>query len=238
MRNKLAITKSVGALQLAYEALEGRDIGIPGMALVHGYTGAGKTTAIAWMVNRTRGVYVRAMRTWTPSTMLGRIMTELGAAPMSRNAAMVDHIVGQLTEQQRPLFVDEADYLVKSGDMIETLRDIHDLSSVPVVMVGMEGIERRLVSRPQLARRISHWVEFLRSDLADARTVTDAVCEVAVDDELLQRLHADSNGSVGLMVVGLARVEALAKANGWATITAAQWGDRKLFIGGAPRSGR
>lgn len=238
MKNKLAITKSVGALQLAYEQLAGRDIGVPGMALVHGYTGAGKTTAITALVNTTRGVYVRAMRTWTPNTMLGRIVTELQGAPMGRNAAMVDYIVSQLQEQNRPLFVDEADYLVAHSDMIETLRDIHDLSEQPVVMVGMEGIERRLAMRPQLARRISHWVEFLRSDLADARAVTDAVCEVGVDDELLARLHAESGGSVGLMVVGLARIEQLARANGWARVDAAQWGERKLFIGGAPKTAR
>lgn len=233
MRNKLAITKSVAALQMAYTALETRGFGVPGMALVHGYTGAGKTTAVTWLVNRTRGVYVRAMRTWTPSTMLGRIMTELGAAPLGRNAAMVDFIVGALTEQQRPLFVDEADYLVKSGDMIETLRDIHDLSGVPLVMVGMAGIERRLVSRPQIARRISHWVEFLRSDLEDTGLVATAACEVTLDDELLARVHTESGGSVGLAVVGLARIEALAKANGWRTVTAEQWGPRKLFLGQA-----
>lgn len=238
MRNKLAITKSVAALQVAYEALASRDIGVPGMALVHGYTGAGKTTAITALVNTTHGVYVRAMRTWTPNTMLARIVTELQGAPMGRNAAMVDYIVSQLQEQNRPLFVDEADYLVAHSDMIETLRDIHDLSEQPVVMVGMEGIERRLTMRKQLARRISHWVEFLLSDLADARAVTEAVCEVGVDDELLARLHSESGGSVGLMVVGLARIEQLARANGWVRVSADQWGDRKLFIGGAPKGAR
>lgn len=231
MRNNLAITKSVAALQVAYEELAGRSAGIPGMALVHGYTGAGKTTAITWLVNRTEGVYVRAMRTWTPNTMLRKIMAELQAAGMGRNADMVDHIVTALQESNRPLFVDEADYLLKDGDMIETLRDIHDLSGVPVVMVGMEGIERRLNARPQLARRISHWVEFLRSDLADARDIARATCEVQVDDELLHRLHQEAGGSVGLMVVGLARIEQLAKANGWTSVDAEQWGARKLFIG-------
>lgn len=236
MRNKLALVKNVAALQLAYEALSGRDAGIPGMALVYGYTGAGKTTAITWLVNRTRGIYVRAAATWTPSTMLGRIMIELGATPMSKSAAMVDFIVSALTEQQRPLFVDEADYLLGNVKMIETLRDIHDLSGVPVVLIGMEGIERRLVHRPQLARRISHWVEFLQSDLDDARTLAATVCEVGLDDELLQRLHAESAGSMGLMAVGLARIEAFAKANGWISVTGEQWGDRKLHMGGAPKA--
>ncbi len=235
MRNKLAFTKSVGALADTFDELAARDYGIPGMCLVHGYTGAGKTTAITWLVNRKRGVYVRATSQWTPTTMLASVMRELGAAPLVRRQAMLDHIVEQLTAAQRPLFVDEADYLLRDGDMLEALRDVHDLSHVPVVLIGMQGIERRLVHRPQLARRLSHWVEFLPSDLADARTLATTVCEVGVDDELLARLHQEAKGSVGLMTVGLARIEALGKANGWATVTASLWADRKLFIGGAPR---
>ena len=62
------------------------------------------------------------------------------------------------------------------------------------------------------------------------------MCEVDLDDELLARLHAEAKGSIGLMTVGLARIEQLGRANGWQLITADQWGDRKLFIGGAPRS--
>ncbi|HQQ71925.1 MAG TPA: ATP-binding protein [Alicycliphilus sp.] len=239
MRNRLAITKSVSALALAYEGLATRDYGVPGMCLVHGYTGAGKTTAVTWQVNRTRGVYVRATSQWTPSTMLGSIMREVGAAPLQRRQAMLDHIVEQLAAAQRPLFVDEADYLLhggRAGDMLEVLRDVHDVSGVPVILIGMQGIDKRLVHRPQLARRLSHWVEFLPSDLDDARILATTVCEVAVDDELLARLHGEAKGSIGLMTVGLARIESLGKANGWAQVTAEQWGERKLFIGGAPRA--
>jgi DNA transposition AAA+ family ATPase len=237
MRNKLALVKNVAALQMAYEALEGRDAGIPGMALLFGATGAGKTTAIAWMVARTHGVYVRAAAAWTLNSMLSRVMAELGANPMGRNAAMVDYIVQQLAEHQRPLFVDEADYLMGDARMIETLRDIHDLSGMPVVLIGMQGIEKRLVHRPQLARRISHWVEFHPADLEDAATLADTVCEVKLDDELLQRLHREAAGSMGLMTVGLARIEALGKSNGMKTVTAEAWGDRKLFLA-APRGAR
>lgn len=233
MRNKMAVTKSVAALQVAYEQLEGRGHGIPGMGLVHGYTGAGKTTAVTWLVNRTRGVYVRALRTWTPNTMLAKVLAELQIQPRGRNAEMVDQITTALLESQRPLFVDEADYLLKDADMIETLRDVHDVAGVPVVMVGMEGIEKRLRARPQLAGRISHWVEFLRSDIDDARAVTDTVCEVQVADDLLELLHGQAGGSVRNIVVGLARIEQFAKANGLTSIGADQWGGRKLFIGGA-----
>lgn len=235
MRNRLAPTKNVAALQLAYEALATRDRGVPGMGLVYGYTGAGKTTSIAALVNKTRGVYVRATSQWTPTAMLSTIMRELGADPLHRRQLMLDHIKDELTSTQRPLFVDEADYLLRDGDMLEALRDLHDLSGAPVVLIGMADIEKRLVHKKQLARRLSHWVEFLPSDLEDARTLATTVCEVELDDELLQRLHGEAKGSIGLMVVGMARIEALAKANGWRAVSGEQWADRKLFIGGAPR---
>jgi DNA transposition AAA+ family ATPase len=231
MRNKLALTKNVAALQVAFEALVSRDAGVPGMGLVHGYTGAGKTTAVTRLVTRTRGVYVRANSGWTPAAMLARIMFELGAEPLHRRAAMLDFIAASMAQQQRPLFVDECDYLLKNPAMLDGLRDVHDLSGVPVVLVGMQGIERRLVHKPQLARRISQWVEFLPSDLEDARTLADTVCEVQLDDDLVARIHAEAKGSIGLMAVGLSRVEALAKANGWHAMTDAHWGRRKLFLG-------
>ncbi len=234
MRNIVAPTRNLQALQAAYEALATRDLGVPGTGLVHGYTGAGKTTAITLMVNRTEGVYVRANSGWTPSSMLAKVMQELGAAPMQRRAQMLDYIGDRLLATQRPLFVDEADYLLRDLAMLESLRDLHDVANVPVVLIGMKGIETKLVLRPQLARRISHWVEFLPSDLTDARTLCDAVCEVALDDELLAQLHTQAKGSVGLMVVGLSRIEALAKANGWKTVDAQQWGNRKLFLGNRP----
>lgn len=234
MRTKVAMTKNVVSLQLAYEALDSRDRAVPGMGLVYGATGAGKTTAVTWLINRTKGVYVRANSGWTPASMLAKCMQELGAAPVQRRSQMLDYISEQLMVQRRPLFVDEADYLLRDLAMLESLRDVHDLSGMPVVLVGMAGIEAKLVHRKQLAGRISHWVDFAPSDLEDARTLTTDVCEVAIDDELLEHLHRAAKGSVRLMVVGLARIEALAKANRWATVTAEQWGARPLFLGNRP----
>jgi type II secretory pathway predicted ATPase ExeA len=230
MRNQLAMVKNVDRLQSAYTGLASRDAGTPGMGLVYGFTGSGKTTSIAWLVNQVRGVYVRAFATWTPSAMLGSIMIELGADPLGSCAKMVSHIVATLARTGRPLFIDEADYLCTNTKMIETLRDIHDASSTPVILIGMEGIERKLVHRQQLARRISRWMEFSPADGEDARTLVSTVCEVAVADDLIDRLHEQAKGSIGLMVVGLSRVEAYAKAQRWSSIDSTQWGNRPFFL--------
>ena len=47
--------------------------------------------------------------------------------------------------------------------MLETLHSIHDKRPTPVVMVGMDKIDRKLKLREQIARRIDQWVLF--SDL-------------------------------------------------------------------------
>jgi len=233
MKNRLAPVKNVAALQAAYEALECRDPGVPGMGLVHGETGAGKTTAVTWLMNRTNAIYVRAAATWTPSAMLGKIMNELGSEALARGAsAMVDFITNAMAQDQRPLFVDEADYLLTNLKMLETLRDIHDISGMPVLLIGMKGIEKRLAARKQLLGRISQWVEFLACDREDAATLARTVCEVEVSPELMDTVHNEARGSMRSMVVGLSRIESFAKAQGLASIDSAQWGNRKLFLTG------
>lgn len=231
MRNKLAKVQNVNKAMMAFEALANRDLGIPGMGLFYGFTGAGKSTTVAWLINRCNGIFVRANAVWTPSTMLGTICQELGALPQNKSAAMLSHIIERMALDNRPLFVDEADYLLSNLKMLETLRDIHDSTGVPVVLIGMDTLDRKLVSRKQLCRRISQWVEFQRCSPTDAKLLAETVCEVSIGDGLIDRIFSAADGSIGLMTVALARVESFAKAQGWRSIDADQWGDRQFFLG-------
>lgn len=241
MRHKMAIVKNLLSLRSAYEALAQRGAGVEGMGLVFGQAGFGKSTALTWLRAQTNGVHVRALRTWTQTTMLAAIMRELGVEPMTRSANMVSEIVRLLTTSNRGLYVDEIDYLASTRyelSLIDTLRDIHDLSKMPVLLIGMEGVQRRLAHRLQLARRITQWVEFLPCDLDDAKVLADTVCEAQLDDELLASLHAEAKGNIGLMSNGLARIEQFAKANSMKkAVTPEQWGNRAFFLG-QPNGGR
>lgn len=234
MRHQMALVKNVINAQAAYQTLAQRDLGIPGMMLIHGDPGFGKTTTITWLVNQANGVFVRANATWTANSMLAAIMEELGSDPMHSTAKMLKHIAQRLSESRRPLFVDEANYLGSDKKMLNTLKDIHDMTDVPVLMAGAEGIERKLPHHPTLARRISQWVEFKAADLDDAATLANTVCEVALAEDLLVHLHRQAKGSMGLMTVGLARIESFARSNGIDQIDAGQWGDRQLFMSRQP----
>ncbi|MCU1282939.1 MAG: putative prophage MuSo1, transposition protein [bacterium] len=238
MKHKMAVVKNILNLRNAYEALAQRGYGVEGMGLVYGSAGFGKSTALTWLRTQTNAVYVRACATWTPTAMLKAIAVELGFEPHYRAIDNVHEIVRQLATTNRGLYVDELDYLVGTDYLVkalDTLRDIHDISKMPVLLIGMAGIERKLKSRLQLARRITQWVEFLPADLDDARLLARDVCEVQLDDELLADLHGAAKGNIGLMSNGLARIEQFGKANGKggpkSPITREVWGARPFFLG-------
>lgn len=223
MRSKIVPVSNIARLAEAGDALLNRAPGMPGMGLCYGSSGLGKTTAIAWLATRQHGVFVRARSVWTPTSMLDSVCKELSIASRARVAQTVDAIVDKLAETGRPLFVDEADYVVGQPRLIDTLRDVHDLSSVPVILIGMAGIDRRISLSPQLAGRMSQWVEFQPSTIADARLLAKDLCEVEVADDLVAALHARAAGSVRLIVVGLAQIEHHARARGASTLALADW---------------
>lgn len=232
MLTKIVPVKNVTRLNDAGEALRRRPAGMPGMGLVHGETGYGKTTAVTWYSNRCNAAYVRATALWTPAAMMGKIAEELRIRARGSCAQMMDDIIDALALANRPLFVDEADYIVDSKRMTEALRDLHDMTTVPVVLIGMGGIDQRLSHRKQLTGRLMQDVRFQPLDLEDARSIANTLCEVAVADDLLERLHAQCGGSTRLLVVGLSRIEERAKSQGTDQISSAGWGKADAFFTG------
>lgn len=235
MRIAVAKTKNLSNLARAADQLRTRNIGTPGIGLIWGPSGLGKTTAATWFCDQYDAVYVRAWSTWTPGAMLGAICAALDLPAQTRIASAIDQIVLALSRTQRPLFVDEADYLLGSARLLDTLRDLHDVSSAPVIVVGMGEFRRRAERREQFAGRVTARVEFRPADLEDARTTATAMLErVRPTDDLLGRLVQETGGSMRRIVSGLAQVERLATRRRLAEVSLADWGTRPFdgAIGG------
>ncbi len=227
----------------AADALLTRAPGMPGMGLVYGHTGAGKTTGCTWLVNQVHGVYVRAMSLWSPKTMLEAIARELDIDVRRLTlAGMVDGIVQRLAETGRPLFLDEADYIVDSKRLVDTLRDIHDMSTSPVILIGMTGIDRKLRGHPQLTGRMAQWVEVQGLDADDVRMLAGGLCEIQVAQDVLDDLSrraspAGSGAEVRRVVVGLGNVEMHARRRGLTSIALADLPKGYDYFIGQPGSG-
>jgi len=198
MRVKTLDIKNVARLKAAGDSLIQRCYGTPGMGLIYGPSGSGKTTATTWYINQCNGVYVRACAVWSPSAMLTAICRELNLPKARSLSDMLDAIVAKLEETGRPLFIDEANHIIDKKILIETLRDLHDLSSAPVILIGMKDIHRNIQQRKQVSRRLAQWVRFEPCDVADTRKLADGLCEVMVKDDLLKAMKRRAGSSLPL----------------------------------------
>lgn len=236
MRSLVVPVKNISRLAEASESLLTRTPGTPGIGLIFGNSGLGKTTAIAWFVGQCNGVYVRALSTWTPGAMLQSILRELDVAPTKlRSATMVNQIVDILKATGRPLFLDEFDYIIDDRKMTETLRDIHDISSVPIVLVGMEGVQKKVQNRNQFVNRIAQWVEFKPVNFEDCQLLSRSLCEIVIKTELLQKLYKASKGVIRLIVIGLDVIERKARTLDLSVIGSEHWGNSSFFLSDTPK---
>lgn len=241
MHNKIVPVGNVMRAMEACKALLARSAGMPGMGLCYGASGLGKTTAIAWLATRENGVYVRARATSTPTSLLDTIGRELNLALRQRVDLKVDAIVEKLAQTGRPLFIDEADYVVgRNGEnrLANTVRDLHDLSTVPVILIGMASIDRNIALSPQLAGRMAQWVEFQKCSGADAQKLADELLDVKVGTDLVQALNERAGGSIRNVTVGLSKIEQFARKRGMPQIGLEDWPKGEAFFLGTGLTGQ
>ena len=233
MKTKMVQTKDLRRFMQSVDDLLNRPQGTEGMGLLWGPPGTGKSTSLAFVHNMYDAVYVRALGCWTVTSMLGTLCEELEGKRRLRRADMVEFIVNELTKDKkppRPIFIDEADYCFRQFDMVDSLRDIYDMSGCPVILVGMENIARDIREHERISRRITQWIEFSGLDMEDTAQVARELCDVKVSADLVEYLHNQTNGNIGRIVIGLTKIEKYAEANGMNSVNADQWGERSLYF--------
>lgn len=235
MKHDIVEVKNVIRSLECLDNLQARSVITPGIGLMHGPSGFGKTTTLCWLINQLgsmNAIYVRCYATDTPSSFLARIVAELGSDMLYPLRRSVDFIVERMNERQLPLFIDEADHIVGQAKTMETIRDLYDATEQPVVLVGMEEIARRISHRKQLFNRISEWVEFKPADLDDVHLFAEQLLEdgVSVGEDLLDYIRKRSGGEVRRILTALEKIERVALANELDHIDRESWGDRQLFL--------
>jgi len=223
MKNGFVKTANVVALSTALTRLWTRNDGVPGMALVYGEPGLGKTKATTWWVAQNEYVvYVRAKALTTPRSMLEALAGELGEDSGHRRAtALYDDCRDNLLNRKRMVLVDEVDYLLHDPRLVETLRDLHDDTGAPVVLIGMAGIDKRLARYKPLHDRLSEMVPFKELSVADVRLIAEQLCDIKLTPDACQALH-DRARRFRQVVMSLYKIEHLARANSLKEVSAEQ----------------
>ncbi|MEA3017328.1 MAG: hypothetical protein QOI38_2050 [Sphingomonadales bacterium] len=222
------------ALQTYLECAEA-DPGLPRIGVLYGPSGYGKTVAMGFTAQRADAAYLEAKRVWTVRSLLEAIAEELGIRHLERSAPRIfGQIVEQLNADPRGLIIDEMDYLVKR-DHVEIIRDIHDATRIPILLVGEEALPTKLRSWERFHNRILVATPAQPASDDDARKLRDHYCpRVAMADDLVMRIVRVNRGVTRRIVVSLKEAERTALEAGVDNVNLAWWGDRPFSTGDVP----
>lgn len=231
--NSIAPLRNVMLLAELIERVMNRPTGLPGMATFHGFSGYGKSFAAMYAANKHRAYHVQVKSVWTRKKLCTAILAEMGIQPASTIPDMVDQIGQQLSLSQRPLIIDEADFLVAKG-MIEVVRDIYESSQSTIVLIGEEQLPQKLKVWERVHGRMLDWVAAEPGTLSDTKHLARLYCRgIEVAEDLLAALHDASAGSVRRICVNLDRVREVAQTAGLTKIDLATFGG-DFFTGNPP----
>lgn len=220
MREVIIETEAMGRFDSAVDAVTQADRGLTGFVLAHGQAGRGKSVAADRYHYSRGGAYIRVWQNWSQTAFLQRVLFEV----RGKNTDMPRHtgnrckemIVQLLEENRQPLFVDEADRL--HIDRIEDLRDIHEMTGAPIVLIGEEGIFGLLHERRRIWSRVAHEVEFGPLSPAEVGIYAMQAAGLEIPGDLCGRMAQRSEGDFRLVRNMLLLLEKTARATGTKTV--------------------
>ena len=105
--------------------------------------------------------------------LLEEMVKELDEIPRFYTADIFRQCVNALKTNPQMIIVDEIDYLLKDFRTIETLRDLHDETGVPIILVGMQLAKHKLKKHTHLFDRISEFYNFTEFEYSDIKQITE-----------------------------------------------------------------
>lgn len=211
MKNVFLETENVRQFQTALAVLEDVEMGQPGLGVVWGRAGRGKTVCAREYAIRTDAVYLRVLEDWSPRAMLAELCRKLvGTEPRTVERCKIAACEA-LDHRTRTVLVDEADRL--NVGQIEHFRDIHDLCGAPIVLIGEEHLFAQLSCRSRLWDRVTQRVEFGPVCSEDIMLFGMKAADLRIQADAAKILAARSGGTFRKVWVDVHHLEQMAKAN-------------------------
>lgn len=234
--SRFAPLKNVSALLALVNTLRDRSVDLPGLGVFHGPAGYGKTKAMIYVGNKTQAAVVSIGDSWTRRKFLQHVLRELGEInPRGTVADMAEQAIALMGDKvERPLIIDEADKAVDKG-FIELIRELHDYSQAPIVLIGEERLPLKLMAIERVHSRVLDWVQAMECDLDDARQLALAYApSLAIDDALLAHVTHSCGGVARRISTTLNEMVEFARREGLLALDLASYQGR-VFTGAPPR---
>lgn len=212
MRYEFVKTTNVKNFVTLTNNLINRAEGVPGLALVYGEPGLGKSRVVTWWAANNDAILVSAKQSMTPRWLLEEIVKEIGDIPLYKTSDLFEQIVKALIREPKIIIVDEIDYLANEKCAIEILRDIHDRTKTPIIMIGMAYANKTLKRYKHLYDRFSEILQFTSFSLAEINKLITELSEVKFSQEAISYVYQTGCGFRQIVKL-INKAESVAEAN-------------------------
>jgi len=211
MKKTFIKTKNVKRFVALMDELQKLLPNIPKLALVNGEHGLGKSQTIQWWADKNDSIYVRATQGMTSRWLLSEIAEELGEEPYWHTQENFELIKGILRQNPKTIIVDEVDYLIEKST-VETLRDLHDRTACPIVLVGMGAADKKLARYPHLVDRLYKSLKFEQFNAEDITDILQQITDLEFTSDAINYLATRTNQFRQLVKL-INRIEKLSETN-------------------------
>lgn len=213
MKNTFLKTKNVKRFTTLIDTLKKLPVNVPKMALVYGDQGLGKTETLLWWVmqNYDISIYVRANNKMTSRWLMHDILSQLDTSRYGRLEDNFNAIEKCLKCTPKIIIVDEVDYLI-ANKAIETLRDIHDKTGVPIVLVGMSDCDRKLSKLSHIYGRLYSILKFQTFNKSDINEIVSAISDIEFSSDAIDFIANKTNTFREIAKI-IDKVEKLSRTN-------------------------
>lgn len=235
----IAPLKNVASLLMLIETLRARAAGLPGIGVFSGHSGYGKSVAAQYAMNKTGALYIEVRHYWRQKRFCEALLQELGEPrPRGTVAALMDSIIYRLGDApDRPLIIDEADKLV-DGKMIEFVRDIHETTQVPVVLIGEELLPKKLEAHERVHNRVLDFQLANPCDAEDTTTLAKFLCpDLTLAEDLLDQIRTATKGKARRIATTLHEIGQYARNRGLTSLDRESY-EGRIFTGETPHRRR
>lgn len=234
MTSTIAPLKNVALANALIERSMNRAPHLPGMVVLSGPSGWGKSFAATYAANKHRAYYIECRSAWTKKAVLTAICREMGLQPAKTIYEMVEQVGEQLSVADRPLIIDEMDHLVDKS-AVEIVRDIYEVSQGAILLIGEEQFPAKLQRWERFHNRVLEFGLAQPCDVADTGHLARLyVPGVTIAPELLERLTRETKGVARRICVNLDAIRELAEAHALSDFSVEDWGPRHFSTGAPP----
>ena len=133
-------------------------------------------------------------------------------------ADIFEQITRELIKRPRLIIVDEIDYLTQEKSTIEMLRDIHDRTHTPIILIGMSYADKKIKRYKHLYDRLSEILQFQKFSIEDIKNLINELSEIKFDNSAIEHIQNTENRFRQIVKI-IDKAENYARANDLSIIT-------------------